>query len=143
MSIEKGSPNKLQAVMLAPYSPYTKFRQLSPVLLSSALMLICLANSRLAVRRIVEEGLPSFAFGTRYDKVHWKGLQADNNIGEAGETLYRESRGRHNGCSLIRLPCQCSNVLKGSELRMSLWKCGNLNPVGKSHRIWLKIIRGP
>jgi hypothetical protein len=32
-------------------------------------MLICLANSRLAVRRIVEEGLPRFAFGTRYDQV--------------------------------------------------------------------------
>lgn len=37
-------------------------------------MLICLANSRLAVRRIVEEGLPSFAFGTRYDKVPLEGL---------------------------------------------------------------------
>ena len=32
-------------------------------------MLICLANSRLAMRRIVKEGLPSFAFWTRYDKV--------------------------------------------------------------------------
>jgi hypothetical protein len=37
-------------------------------------MLICLANSRLAVRRIVEEGLPSFAVGTRYDKVPLEGL---------------------------------------------------------------------
>ena len=37
-------------------------------------MLICLANSRLAVRRIVEEGLPSFAFGTRYDEVPLEGL---------------------------------------------------------------------
>ena len=32
-------------------------------------MLICLANSGLAMQRIVEEGLPSFAFETRYDKV--------------------------------------------------------------------------
>ena len=37
-------------------------------------MLICLANSRLAVRRIVEEGLPSFAVGTRDDKVPLEGL---------------------------------------------------------------------
>lgn len=37
-------------------------------------MLICLANSRLTVRRIVEEGLPRFAFGTRYDKVPLEGL---------------------------------------------------------------------
>ena len=37
-------------------------------------MLICLANSRLAVRRIVEEGLPSFAFWTRYDKVPFEWL---------------------------------------------------------------------
>jgi hypothetical protein len=33
-----------------------------------------LANSRLAVRRIVEEGLPSFAVGTRYDKVPLEGV---------------------------------------------------------------------
>jgi hypothetical protein len=31
-------------------------------------------NSRFAVRRIVEEGLPSFAFWTRYDKVPLEGL---------------------------------------------------------------------
>ena len=37
-------------------------------------MLICLPNSRLAVRRIVEEGLPGFAVGTRYDKVPLEGL---------------------------------------------------------------------
>ena len=46
-------------------------------------MLICLANSRLAVRRIVEEGLPSLQSGHVTTKYHWKGLQADNNIGES------------------------------------------------------------
>lgn len=56
-------------------------------------MLICLANSRLAVRRIVEEGLPSFAFGTSYDKVPLERLtsrsqlQADNNIEESWRNL--------------------------------------------------------
>ena len=39
-------------------------------------MLICLANSRLAVRRILEDGLPSFAFGTRYNKVALEGLKS-------------------------------------------------------------------
>ena len=37
-------------------------------------MTICLANSRLAMRRIVEEGLPSFAVWARYDKVPLEGL---------------------------------------------------------------------
>ena len=37
-------------------------------------MRICLANSRLAVRRILEDGLLGFAFGTRYDKVPLEGL---------------------------------------------------------------------
>ena len=31
-------------------------------------------ESRLAVRRIVEEGLPTFAVGTRYDEVPLEGL---------------------------------------------------------------------